>query len=253
MPPKIVLITGANSGIGYATSKVIASTSKDFHVIMAARSLDKVNTAKSEIEATVIQGQLSALQLDITDQASIDKAVAFVGETFGHLDVLVSNAAIGGHGFPDFRSRIQAVMDTNVVGTAVVAAAFRPLLLKSMKPYSIYVSSGMGSMTLATDLKNSWHRGIPEGEAYRASKSALDMIVLQEHYDFSESTALKSYAYCPGLVRSNLRGTSEAAVSAGGAAGDPVVSGKGILAIIQGEKDGDAGKFVNSEGGVYGW
>ena len=85
------------------------------------------------------------------------------------------------------------------------------------------------------------------------SKAALDMVALQEHYDFGETTALKSYAYCPGLVRSNLRGTSEAAVSAGGAAGDPEVSGRGILAIIQGERDGDAGKFVNSEGGVYGW
>ncbi|PVH82726.1 short chain dehydrogenase [Cadophora sp. DSE1049] len=253
MATKIVLITGANSGIGYATSKVIASASKDFHVIMAARSLDKVNTAKSEIEATGIQGQLSALQLDITDQTSIDQAVAFVEATFGHLDVLVSNAAIGGLGFPDFKSRIQAVMDTNVVGTAAAAASFRPLLLESPKPYSIYVSSGMGSMTLATDPTFPWHKGMPDGVAYRASKSALDMIVLQEHYDFGETTPLKSYAYCPGLVRSNLRGTSEAAVSAGGAAGDPAVSGRGILAIIQGEKDVDAGKFVNSDGGVYGW
>ena len=220
---------------------------------MAARSLDKVNTAKSEIESSGVQGQLSALQLDITDQASIDKAVAFVEATFGRLDVLVSNAGIGGLSFPDFRSRFQAVMDTNVIGTAAAAESFRPLLLKSPKAYSIYVSSGLGSMTLATDTTFPWYKGMPGGVAYRASKAALDMVALQEHYDFGETTALKSYAYCPGLVRSNLRGTSEAAVSAGGAAGDPEISGRGILAIIQGEKDGDAGKFVNSEGGFYGW
>ncbi|KAH7313035.1 short chain dehydrogenase/reductase [Rhexocercosporidium sp. MPI-PUGE-AT-0058] len=244
---------GANSGIGYATSKVIASASKDFHVIMAARSLEKVSLAKSEIEASGILGQLSTVQLDITEQASIDKAVAFIEEAFGHLDVLVSNAGIGGVYHPDLRARLQAVMDINVVGTAVAGAAFRPLLLKSPKPYSIYVSSGLGSMTLATDPTFPLHKGMPGGEAYRASKSALDMIVLQEHYDFSETTALKTFAFCPGLVRSNLRGTSEAAVSAGGAAGDPANSGKGILAIIQGEKDAHVGKFVNSQGGVHGW
>lgn len=270
MAPTIVLITGkstrtvidpspanycvgANSGIGYATSKVLASASKDFHVIMAARSLDNANAAKSEIEAAGILGQLSIVQLDITDQASIDKAVSFVKENFGHLDVLVNNAAIAGIGYPDFRARFQAIMDTNVVGTAVAAAAFKPLLLKSPKPYSIYVSSGVGSMTLATDTTFPWYKGLPGGAAYRASKAALDMIVLQEHYDFSETTPLKTFAYCPGLVRSNLRGTSEAAISGGGAAGDPEVSGKGILAIIRGEKDVDAGKFVNFEGGVYGW
>ncbi|KAH6717172.1 short chain dehydrogenase/reductase [Leptodontidium sp. 2 PMI_412] len=253
MAPKIVLITGANSGVGYATSKVIASASKDFHVIMAARSLDKANNAKSEIEASGILGQLSAVQLDITDQTSIDKAVAFVEETFGHLDVLVSNAAVAGVGHSDLRSRLQAVMDTNVVGTAVAGAAFRPILLKSPKPYSIYVSSGMGSMTLATDTTFPLHKGMPGGESYRASKSALDMIILQEHYDFSETTALKTFAFCPGFVRSNLRGTSEEAISGGGGAGDPANSGKGILAIIQGERDADVGKFVNSEGGLHGW
>ncbi|KAK0129166.1 hypothetical protein ONS95_001102 [Cadophora gregata] len=253
MPPRIILITGANSGVGYATCKVIASASKDFHVIMAARSLDKVNAAKSEIEAIGIQGQLSTVHLDITDQKSVDKAVSFVGSTFGHLDVLVSNAAIAGLGLPDFRSRIQAVMNTNVVGTAATAESFRPLLLKSPKPYSIYVSSGLGSMTLATDPNNPLHKGLPGAGAYRASKSALDMIVLQEHYDFGETSALKTFAYCPGFVRSNLRGTSEEAISGGGAAGDPEVAGKGILGIIQGERDHEAGKFVNSEGGVYGW
>ncbi|KAL2061048.1 hypothetical protein VTL71DRAFT_9100 [Oculimacula yallundae] len=249
----VVLITGANSGIGYATAKVIVSASNDFHVIMAGRTLEKVNTAKSEIEATGISGRLSTIQLDVTDQASIDKAIVFVGDKYGRLDILISNAAISGIAHPNLRERLQAVMDTNVVGTAVVAAAFRPLLLKSPTPYSIYVSSGLGSMTLATNEEFAWYKGVPNGEAYRASKAALDMIALQEHYDFSETTALKTFAFCPGLVRSNLRGTNEAAITAGGAAGDPEVSGKAILAIIRGERDGDVGKFVNSVGGVHGW
>ena len=69
-------------------------------------------------------------------------------------------------------------MDTNVIGPAVVSAAFRPLLLKSQKPYSIYVSSGMRSMAKASDPTSITYRGLPNGEAYRASKAALNMMVL---------------------------------------------------------------------------
>jgi hypothetical protein len=57
---------------------------------------------------------------------------------------------------------------------------------------------------------------------------------------------------CPGLVRSNLRGTSEEARNAGGRAGDPKVSGETILSIVQGKRDEDVGKLVWKDG-VYPW
>ncbi len=232
-------MVGANSGIGYATAKVIASASKEFHVILAARTIEKANAAKSELEAAGgILGQLSTVQIELTDKTSIDKAVASVEETFGHLDVLVSNAAVAGAAQPtaDLKTRLQLCMDTNVIGTAVCAEAFRSTLLKSAKPYSIYVSSGMGSFTIAADPTLPYYKGYPRGEAYQASKSALNMLILRDAIA-SEETLLKVFAYCPGLVRSNLRGTSEEARSAMGTAGDPEVSGKGILAIINGERD----------------
>lgn len=194
------------------------------------------------------------MQIELTDKSSIDKAVTFVEETFGHLDVLVSNAAVAGAASPtaDLKARLQMCMETNVIGTVVCAEAFRPLLFKSTKPYSIYVSSGMGSFTLASDPTLPYYKGYPRGEAYQASKSALNMLILRDAIA-SEETPLKVFAYCPGLVRSNLRGTSEEARNAGGNAGDPEVSGNGILAIIHGERDAEAGKFVNSEGGQWGW
>jgi len=55
--------------VGYATAKVIANTSKDFHVIMTGRTLDKGREAMSEIENTGAHGTLSAIQLDVTDEA----------------------------------------------------------------------------------------------------------------------------------------------------------------------------------------
>ncbi len=241
---------GANSGVGFATAKVLARASKDFHVIMASRALEKAKSAMSEIEATGIKGSLSTVQLDVTDETSIKQAVAYVDQTFGRLDVLVNNAAIGSRD-PDIKTRLQLSMDTNVIGPAVLSAALRSLLLKSPKPYSIYVSSGMGSMAMASDPTSNTYRSLSNGEGYRASKAALNMIALQESIEM-DSTALKVFAVCPGFVRSNLRGQSEEARSGWGKAGDPEVSGKIILSIIQGERDADAGKFVQKDG-VYPW
>ena len=242
---------GANSGVGLATAKAIASASEEFHVIMAGRSVEKVKAAMSEIETTGIKGSLSTVQLDVTDEESIRQATKSVQEKHRRLDVLVNNAAVGSMD-PDIKTRLQLCMDTNVIGPAVIAAAFRPLLFKAQKPYSIYVSSGVGSLTkAATEPTSLSYRRLPNEEAYRASKAALNMIAVLEAMEFG-SKGLKVFAMCPGFVVSNLRGTDDEAKSGWGNAGDPLVSGKTVLSIIQGERDADAGKFVHKDG-VYPW
>ena len=228
---------------------MIASASEDFHVIMAGRSLEKVKSAMSEIEAAGVKGSLSAVQLDVTDGKSIEQATKLVHEEHGRLDVLVNNAAIGSTD-PDIKTRLQLSMDTNVIGPAVVAASFRPLLLKAPKPYSIYVGSGAGSLTMAAEVTANYHH-IPNREAYRASKTALNMIAIMEWMEFGPQ-GLKVFVMCPGFVVSNLRGTSEEARSGWGQASDPQVSGRTALSIVQGERDADAGKYVHKDG-VYPW
>lgn len=218
---------------------------------MAGRSLEKVQKAMSEVQAASPKGTLSAVQLEVTDEESIKHAAAYVEKDFGKLDVLVNNAGVGDRN-PDIKKRLQACLDTNVIGPAVVSSHFRPLLLKSQKPYSIYVSSGVGSLGLASDPTSQTYRSLARGEAYRASKAALNMIALQESIEMEE-TALKVFAMCPGFVRSNLRGTDPDAVSGWGAAEDPIVSGKLILSIIEGERDADARKFVHNNDGVFPW
>ncbi len=217
---------------------------------MASRSLVKAKSAMSEIQAAGSKGPLSTVQLDVTNERSIEQAVIFVHQKFGRLDALVNNAAVGSRD-PDVKTRLQLCMDTNVIGPAVVSATFRPLLLKSPKPYSIYVSSGAGSMARASDPTSMTYRSLSNGEAYRASKAALNMIALQESIEFS-ATALKVFAVDPRFVGSNLRGQSEEARSGWGKAGDPQVSGETILRVIKGERDADAGRFVNRDG-VYPW
>jgi len=92
----IVLISGANSGIGFAASGVIAKASEGYHVIMASRNAENGEKALAEVKAMEgIKGSLSTIQLDQDDPASIKRAAQEIETQFGRLDVLVNNAAIG--------------------------------------------------------------------------------------------------------------------------------------------------------------
>jgi len=211
--------------------------------------MDRLETARAEIEAAGgLKGQLSTLLMDVTKEDSIQRALHQVEKDFGQLDVLINNAA-SGFIDPNPRTRFEASFQTNLLGPVLVSDAFRPLLLKSKKPYTIYVTSGAGSIALEQKPKR--FEEPPNPEAYKSMKTALNMVMACEFSKY-KAQGLKSFAFCPGFVVSNLRGTSEEARNPGGLAGDPQVSGQSILSIIQGERDADVGKFVHKDG-LYDW
>ncbi|KAL9097699.1 MAG: hypothetical protein Q9165_000025 [Trypethelium subeluteriae] len=216
---------------------------------MAGRSLDKVKSAMSEVQTARIKGSLSAIQLDVTNEDSIQRAAQHVEEKYGLLDALINNAGVGNRD-SDVKTRMQKCMDTNVIGPAVVASVFRPLLLKAEKPYSIFVSSGSGSLTRFAENPPSGY-SLENGEAYRASKAALNIIAINEAKEFG-TKGLLVFPIAPGFVVSNLRGTDEEAKNGWGGAGDPMVSGRLIMSILDGERDSDVGKLVHKDG-VYPW
>ena len=100
--------------------------------------------------------------------------------------------------------------------------------------------------------------------AYRMSKAALDMLVVQDHRILGgkgdtngedgrgRELPIKVFAICPGLVVSELRGSTEEQRTCGGRAGDPEGSGRFMQRVMEGERDEDVGKFVH-EGGCYPW
>ncbi|KAI9689145.1 MAG: hypothetical protein M1822_000883 [Bathelium mastoideum] len=216
---------------------------------MTGRSLDKVDSAKSEIEATDIKGTLTTLQLDVTDDASIQKAAAFVQEKYGRLDALINNAGVASR-VPSLKIRMETNFQVNVIGAAMVAEAFRPILLKSQNPYSIWVSSGSGSLARAAEPPRTYET-LTAGGVYQASKAAMNMLAVMEYRAYG-TQGLKVFPLAPGFVVSNLRGTSEEDRTGWGGAGDPMVSGQTILGVIQGKRDADVCKLVNKDG-VHPW
>ncbi|KAL3420964.1 short-chain dehydrogenase [Phlyctema vagabunda] len=250
MTSKIVaLITGANGGIGYETALVFAKASEEYHVLVGSRSLEKGEKAVEEIKKQKIKGDVSLIQLDVTDDTSITKAVAKVEAEFGKLDVLVNNAGI----FPKVettpREYFQKTFETNTIGPAVVTDAFLPLMTKAESARLVYVSSGLGSIAL----KEKSPAGTPRDLylAYCMSKAALNMLMVADSVDLTER-GMKVFAVCPGYVVSNLTGEKGRQDRIAKGAGSPVVSAETILSCVEGRRDADAGKFVYKDG-VYAW
>jgi NAD(P)-dependent dehydrogenase (short-subunit alcohol dehydrogenase family) len=223
-------------------------------VILACRSKEKAASALSSLQATSPIGTLSSLHLDQDSESSILDAAKEVESTHGYLDILINNAAIG-NSSPNVRDRFVKSFHTNVLGPRLVSEHFRPLLLKAEKPRSIYVSSGAGSLERAPEI-----RGMPQppnGDAYMVSKAALNMVGVLDWLQNEEAIekgekGVKVYVMSPGFVVSNLRGTSEELRTGWGKAGDPMTSGKCLLNIAEGKRDGDMGKLICREG-TYPW
>ena len=146
---------------------------------MASRSLEKGQAALSELKADGPKGALSTVQLDVTDDKSIEAAAAHMQQMFGRLDVLGNNAGVCSMS-DDIKTRMKLCLGTNGMGPAIVDAAFRPLLLKSQNQYSIYVSSGASTLVRNAFERPVRHEGVKTSEAYQVSKAALNMLAVVE-------------------------------------------------------------------------
>lgn len=206
---RIALVTGANQGIGQQIAADLAANG--LTVLLASRNL-----ARGQAAAGTISGDVHPIQLDVTDATSIRAAAAYVEQQFGHLDILINNAAISRANGPENetiqdyiqRSRatlisvdeVRTIWETNVFGVLAVTQAFVPLLRKSDAARIINVSSGLGSLTI--NAAPHPHRAT-FNPGYGASKTALNAITLAFAIDL-EAEGIKVNAVTPGFTATAL-------------------------------------------------
>ncbi|KAH7355933.1 short chain dehydrogenase [Pyrenochaeta sp. MPI-SDFR-AT-0127] len=243
----IILVTGANAGIGYDTSYAIAAASPNNHVIMGARDRAKGEKALKELQGRHPKGTLSLVILDVSKDDSIKAATSKIEEDFGRLDVLVNNAGIVTPD-PITRDTLRTAFDTNVFGVLLLTNALTPLLKASKAPKIINVSSELGSIALKLDPNNPFYQ-MP-GEVYRMAKAALNMLTACQHVALQEVGGT-AWAYCPGYVITDLTGDRENRKNQGAESSE--TSAHGILEIVEGQRDSEVGKFVTKYGKQFPW
>ncbi|TVY45837.1 Short-chain dehydrogenase/reductase [Lachnellula subtilissima] len=208
----IVLITGANQGIGAAAATRLAKE-HNYH-------------------------------LDLTSDSSIAAATTYLTSTYGHLDVLINNAGIllDGTDIP-LRKLFDLTLSTNVAGPACLTESLLPLLrCSAQRPRLIFVSSAMGSLTQSLNPSVPWYNG--EYKAYDASKAGVNILTANYARILADKEA-RVNSVCPGLVKTNLTGYTAHGHS-------PEVGAQRIveMATVTGKDTDVTGTFSDKDGPI---
>ncbi|XP_077298121.1 dehydrogenase/reductase SDR family protein 7-like [Arctopsyche grandis] len=190
---KVVLITGASSGIGEAIAhKFYLQGCK---IILSARRIDELNRVKDDLirlEAKTPVHTPTVMQIDLNDLDSFPEYVNKILSTFGHVDILINNGGIGFRG-----SAVNTTMDVdmkimtvNYFAQVALTKAILPHMMKRRSGHIVYMNSVQGKV------------GLPRRSAYAASKHALqgfcDSLRSEvQRFNIKISTICPSYVLTP--------------------------------------------------------
>ena len=230
----IVLITGANKGIGFEIAKKLAREQPSYHVLLGSRDAERGVASAAKLQAENIS--VEAITIDVTSDASISAAASTVAAKFGRLDVLINNAGIAIEekhkpGQDSLRDIMFETYNVNVFGAMQIFETFEPLLEKSENPRVVFISSDLGSFGKQGAMGNY--------PVYRSSKSALNMLVMTYAHNYREK-GWKINACCPGFVATDLnhfRGIGKVESAA-----------INTVRLATLDKDGETGTYTNKEG-----
>ncbi|MEQ8517970.1 MAG: SDR family NAD(P)-dependent oxidoreductase [Cytophagales bacterium] len=187
--PQTALITGASSGIGEATAKLLAE--KKYRLIICGRNSSKLNNLKAELSQ---KSEVESLTFDIRQKDDVFKAIETLPGQFRNINVLINNAG-NAHGLASIQDGSiedwDAMIDGNVKGLLYITKAVLPLMKAQEKKHIINVGSIAGKEVY----KN--------GNVYCASKYAVDALNTAMRYDFQE-LGIKVSEINPGLVETGF-------------------------------------------------
>ncbi len=194
---KVVLVTGSSNGIGRLTVETLAR--EGYTVCASMRGSDGKNAAvRKELEqfAESEELDLSVIELDVTDDASVEKAVADIIDRTGRIDVLVNNAGVMNIGITEgfTLEQVQRQLDVNFFGSVRTNRAVLPHMREQSDGLLIQVSSLAGRVVF------------PFFGIYNASKFAVEAMSEAYRYDLS-GLGIDSVIVEPGPYDSNLLNT----------------------------------------------
>ena len=184
---KIALVTGASSGIGWATSELLAS--EEYDLIICGRREERLAELAAKVSVKTLP-----LIFDVRDRAEVEAAILSIPEEWRTIDVLVNNAG-NAHGL----SKLQdgnvedwdAMIDINVKGLLYVTKSIVPGMIERGSGHVVNIGSIAGKEVY------------PNGNVYCASKHAVDAINSGMRLDLL-GTGVKVSQVCPGLVETEF-------------------------------------------------
>jgi NAD(P)-dependent dehydrogenase (short-subunit alcohol dehydrogenase family) len=234
---KTALVTGANRGIGHETARQLAR--QGVKVLMGARDSAKGVEAAGTLQKEGLDVEF--LLLDVNDTKTHEAAARYIEANFGQLDILINNAGIAidesenGTPLPASRTSLdifRKTFDTNFFNVVALTQTLVPLIRKSEAGRIVFLSSGLGSLTLHSD--PSWPFYGYKVPAYDISKTALNGYAVHLAYELKD-TPIKVNAAHPGSVVTDMNANGELSVEDGA---------KTSVALATLPASGATGKFI---------
>ena len=192
---KIVLVTGANKGIGFGIAKHLGLSG--WKVVITARDEQRAENAIAQLKSEGID-VLGWVNIELKDLEGIERAAKEIGERFPGLTLLVNNAGIPGDMSVDSEhtnlNDIRETLDVNFVGTWALTKALVPLIAQN--------SGRIANITVPSEISPYWHP-----LAYVASKAAQNALMGVMAIEFQQSnTPIEIFSVHPGPTTTDLNG-----------------------------------------------
>jgi NAD(P)-dependent dehydrogenase (short-subunit alcohol dehydrogenase family) len=192
---KIVLVTGANKGIGFGIAKYLGKSG--WQVIIGARDAQRAEKAVGELKSAGAD-VLGWVNVELRNLASIDEAAKEINAKYPELTLLVNNAGIPGDMSVDSLHTelddIKETLDVNFIGTFALTKALMPLLIKN--------EGRIANVTVPSEISPYWHP-----LAYVASKAAQNAMMGVMAIELQQSnTPLEVFSVHPGPTTTDLNG-----------------------------------------------